>query len=49
MRKKNKALVKVKTKIITIEGYVYAPNFEKGDFVRELKSMIYSLKWSHSQ
>ena len=38
-----------KTKIITIEGYVYAPNFEKGDFVRELKSMIYSLKWSHSQ
>jgi len=38
-----------KTKIITIEGYVYAPNFKKGDFIRELKSMIYSLKWSHSQ
>ncbi len=38
-----------KTKIITIEGYVYAPNFEKGAFIRELKSMIYSLKWSHSQ
>ncbi len=34
-----------KTKIITIEGYVYAPNFEKGDFIRELKSMIYSLEW----
>jgi len=38
-----------KTKIITIEGYVYAPNFRKGDFIRELKAMIYSLKWDYSQ
>ena len=38
-----------KTKIITIEGYVYAPNFKKGDFIRELKAMIYSLKWDYSQ
>jgi hypothetical protein len=37
------------TKIITIEGYVYAPNFEKGDLLRELKSMIYSLEWNYSQ
>ena len=34
-----------KTKIITIEGYVYAPNFNKGDLIRELKAVIYSLKW----
>ena len=34
-----------KTKIITIEGYVYAPYFKKRKLLRELKAMIYSLEW----
>ena len=31
-----------KTKIITAEGYVYAPNFEKLKYLRELESTIVS-------
>ena len=31
-----------KTKMITAEGYVYAPNFEKLKYLRELESIIIS-------
>ena len=31
-----------KTKIITAEGYVYAPNFKKLKYLRELESTIVS-------
>jgi hypothetical protein len=35
-------LTKDKKNIITTEGYVYAPNFEKIKLIRELESIIYS-------
>ena len=31
-----------KTKIITVQGYVYAPNFEKSKYLRELEAIIVS-------
>ena len=31
-----------KTKIITAQGYVYAPNFEKSKYIRELEAIIVS-------
>lgn len=33
-------------RIVTIEGYVYAPHFEKRELLRELEAMIYSFKFS---
>ena len=35
-------LTKDKKNIITTEGYVYAPNFEKIKLLRELESILYS-------
>tara|TARA_B100001287_G_scaffold70393_1_gene58012 strand:- start:19857 stop:20894 length:1038 start_codon:yes stop_codon:yes gene_type:complete len=35
-------LTEDKNNIITSEGYVYAPNFKKNKFIRELESIIYS-------
>ena len=35
-------LTEDKKSIITTEGYVYAPNFEKIKLIRELESIIYS-------
>lgn len=32
-------------RIVTIEGYVYAPHFEKREFLRELETMIYSYQF----
>ena len=31
-----------KTKIITAQGYLYAPNFEKSKYLRELEAIIVS-------
>ena len=31
-----------KAKIITAQGYVYAPNFEKSKYIRELEAIIVS-------
>ena len=31
-----------KTKIITAQGYVYAPNFEKSKYLREIEAVIVS-------
>ena len=33
---------KHKNRIVTIEGNVYAPNFSKREFIREMESIIYS-------
>ena len=33
-------------KVITIEGYVYAPNFSKRELIRELEAYMYSFKSS---
>ena len=38
-------LSKDKKQIITVEGYVYAPNFEKLKLLRELETIIYSSFW----
>ena len=32
-------------RIITVEGYVFAPKFQKQDYLRELEAMIYSLEF----
>jgi len=32
-------------RIVTIEGYVYAPHFDKRELLRELEAMIYSYKF----
>jgi hypothetical protein len=31
-------------RIVVVEGYVYAPNFHKREYLREVEAMIYSLK-----
>ena len=33
--------------IITIEGYVYAPNFEKRELLKELEAVIHSFEFTH--
>lgn len=33
-------------RIVTIEGYVYAPQFEKRELIREMEAMIYSFTFS---
>lgn len=33
-------------KLITVEGFVYYPNKEKRDFLRQLESIIYSIKFN---
>jgi len=33
------------TKLYTVEGFVYYPNKEKRDFLKQLESMIYSIKF----
>ena len=32
-------------RIVTIEGYVYAPHFEKREYLREMEAMIYSYQF----
>ena len=32
-----------KTEIISMEGYVYAPNFKKSKLIREVEAILYSL------
>lgn len=32
-------------RIVTVEGYVHAPNFHKREFLREVEAMIYSLEF----
>jgi hypothetical protein len=29
--------------VITVEGYLYAPQFEKREMLRELEAIVYSL------
>lgn len=33
-------------KILTVEGFVYYPNKEKRDYIRQLESLIYSIKFN---
>ena len=35
---------KEKQKIITVDGYVYAPKFDKRNYVRKLEAILYTLK-----
>jgi len=35
----------VNNRIVTIEGYVYAPHFEKREYLREMEAMIYSYQF----
>ena len=32
-------------RIVTIEGYVYAPHFEKREYLREMEAMVYSYQF----
>ncbi|MDA3890606.1 MAG: DUF4837 family protein [Salinivirgaceae bacterium] len=34
----------VNDRLITVEGYVYAPKFNKRDYVRQLEAILYSIK-----
>ena len=36
---------KKKNRVITVEGYVFAPKFQKQPYLRELEAMIYSLEF----
>lgn len=36
---------KKKNRVITVEGYIFAPKFEKQPYLRELEAMIYSLEF----
>lgn len=36
---------KLNNRIVTAEGYVYAPNFDKREYIRELEAVLYSLKF----
>ena len=36
------------TEILTIEGYVYAPNYDKDQLLREVKAVLYSFKINSS-
>jgi len=38
-------LNKKNNRIYVIEGYVYAPNFHKREYLREVEAMLYSLKF----
>jgi hypothetical protein len=33
-------------RIVVVEGYVYAPNFHKREYLREVEAMIYSLEYN---
>ncbi len=35
----------INSRIVTLEGYVFAPHFDKREFLRELEAMIYSFKF----
>lgn len=37
-------LDKKRNRIVVVEGYVYAPNFHKREYLREVEAMIYSLE-----
>lgn len=36
---------KEKNRVITVEGYIFAPKFQKQPYLRELEAMIYSLEF----
>ena len=38
-------LDKAKNRIITVEGYIFAPKFQKQLYLRELEAMVYSLEF----
>ena len=40
---------KAHNRIVYAEGYVYAPNFDKREYLREVEAMIYSVKLSPEQ
>jgi hypothetical protein len=35
----------VRQRVVTLEGYVYAPIFDKREYLRQLEAMIYSIKF----
>jgi hypothetical protein len=36
----------IKNRIVTVEGYCYAPQLKKRDFLKEMESVVYSLSFS---
>ena len=34
--------------IITLEAFVYAPKYDKRNYLREVESIIYSFEWNNS-
>lgn len=35
----------IRHRIVTVEGYVYAPRYDKREYLRQLEAMIYSIKF----
>jgi len=33
------------TRIVTVEGFVYAPQFDKRSYMRELEALVFSLRF----
>ena len=40
-------LNKEKTKVVFIDGYAYAPGFDKKGFLMELEAMMKTLEWTN--
>ena len=36
------------TEVIVIEGFVYAPKYDKRNYMREVESILYSFEWNNS-
>jgi hypothetical protein len=35
-----------RNRIVTVEGYVYAPKFNKREYIRQLEAILYSLEFT---
>ena len=38
-----------KQRIVTVEGFVYAPRFDKRNYLRQVEAMVYSLEFPHQE
>lgn len=37
------------SRIVTVEGYVYAPRFDKRNYMRQIEAIVYSMKMAHTK